>query len=61
MNNYSDYETASAASMLDIGYVLGGVLIGYLTDITYSRRAPIAVASILLATVLHILLIATDP
>lgn len=61
MNNYSDYETASAAAVLDIGYVLGGVAIGYLTDLTYSRRSPIAVASILIATVLHVLLIAANP
>lgn len=51
-NQYSDYEMASAAATLDIGNVIGGVMIGYLTDLTYSRRTPIAVVSILLATIL---------
>lgn len=60
-NGYSDYETASCVSMLDIGYVLGGVLIGYLTDLTYCRRSPIAVFSIIIATFLHVLLLITDP
>lgn len=60
-NGYSDYETASCVSMLDIGYVLGGVLIGYLTDLTYCRRSPVAVLSIIIATVLHLLLLVTDP
>jgi MFS transporter, OPA family, solute carrier family 37 (glycerol-3-phosphate transporter), member 3 len=46
---------------LDIGNVLGGVLIGYLTDLTYSRRTPLAVLSILLATVMQVFLIVIDP
>ena len=50
MNNYTDYETAATASGLDIGYVVGGVLIGYLSDLTYSRRTPLAVLSIILAS-----------
>ena len=49
-NNYTDYETAAAAATLDVGNVLGGILIGYLTDLTYSRRTPIAVLCILIAT-----------
>ncbi len=60
-NGYSDYETASCVSMLDIGYVLGGVLIGYLSDLTYSRRSPVAVLSIMIATFLHVLLLIIDP
>lgn len=60
-NGYSDYETASCVSMMDIGYLIGGVLIGYLTDLLYCRRTPVAVLSIILVTVLHILLAVTDP
>lgn len=59
-NGYSDYETASCVSFLDIGYVIGGVLIGYLTDLTYCRRTPIAVMSILIGTILHYLLLVVD-
>jgi len=47
--------------MLDIGYVLGGVLIGYISDLMYCRRVPVAVFSILIATILHVILIASDP
>lgn len=50
INGYSDYETAICAATLDIGNVLGAVVIGYLTDLTYSRRTPLAVLSIVLAT-----------
>jgi sugar phosphate permease len=58
---YNSYETAGFSSILDIGNVLGGVLIGYLTDLTYSRRTPLAVLSILLATVMQVILIILDP
>ena len=58
---YNSYETAGFSSILDIGNVLGGVLIGYLTDLTYSRRTPLAVLSILLATVMQVILIIIDP
>jgi hypothetical protein len=61
INNYSDYETAACASTLDIGNVLGGGLIGYLTDLTYSRRTPLAVLSIILATVMQVFLIMVSP
>ena len=60
-NNYSGYEAATCASTLDIGNVLGGVLIGYLTDLTYSRRTPIAVISIILATIMQVFLIFMEP
>ena len=53
---YTDYEIASAAITLDVGNVLGSALIGYLTDLTYSRRTPLAVLSILLATVFEVFL-----
>lgn len=52
INGYTDYETSTAAATLDIGNVIGGIVIGYLTDLTYSRRTPIAVISIVLATIL---------
>ena len=60
-NNFSDYEVATAVSFLDIGYLVGGVLIGYISDLMYCRRTPIAVFSIILGTGLHILLIVVDP
>jgi sugar phosphate permease len=60
-NSYSSYEAATCASTLDIGNVLGGVIIGYLTDLTYSRRTPIAVVSIILATIMQVFLIVMDP
>lgn len=46
---------------LDIGNVLGGVVIGYLTDLTYSRRTPFALLSILLSTVMQVMLITFSP
>jgi len=46
--------------MLDIGYVLGGVLIGYISDLMYCRRVPVAVFSIILATLMHVILIYLD-
>jgi len=61
INNYSDYETAACASTLDIGNVLGGGLIGYLTDLTFSRRTPLAVLSIIFATVMQVFLIIVSP
>lgn len=39
----------------------GGVGIGFLTDLLYCRRAPIAVAAIVVATLLHMLLMVVDP
>ncbi len=61
VNPYSDYETAYCAATLDIGNVLGGVLIGYLTDLTYSRRTPLAVLCIFLATAMQVCLILMSP
>lgn len=60
VNNYTDYETASCVSMLDIGYVIGAVLIGYISDLLYCRRVPVAVFSIVIATLLHVILIFLD-
>lgn len=60
-NGYSDYETASAAATLDVGNVFGGILIGYLTDLTYSRRTPLAAMSIVLSTGLMILMVSIPP
>eukprot|EP00347_Sterkiella_histriomuscorum_P015299 403357549 len=60
MNGYTDYETASCVSMLDIGYVIGGVIIGYVSDLMYCRRVPVAVFSIVIATLLHIILVYLD-
>jgi sugar phosphate permease len=61
MNGYSDYETAYAAMSLDLGNVLGGVLIGYLTDLTYSRRTPLALLSILCACCMQVSLVFMTP
>jgi sugar phosphate permease len=61
MNDYTDYETAFAASTLDIGVVIGGVIIGYLTDLTYSRRIPITVLCIFIASGLQLLMIVISP
>lgn len=60
-NSYTDYEIATAVSCLDIGYLIGGVLIGYISDLMYCRRTPIAVLAIFLGTILHVLLIIVDP
>ena len=61
INKYSDYETAFTAALLDVGVVIGGVVIGYLTDLTYSRRTPLAFVSILLGTCLLVCMILMDP
>ncbi len=37
------------------------MLIGYLTDLTYSRRTPLAVLSIFLATIMQVCLIVISP
>ncbi len=36
-------------------------MIGYLTDLTYSRRTPLAVLSIFLATIMQVCLIIMNP
>lgn len=59
--HYTDYETATAVSIYDIGNIVGSVLLGYLTDLTYSRRTPLAVLSIVLATIVDVLLILIQP
>ena len=58
---YSDYEVASTVSAFDIGSLVGGVLIGYFTDLTYSRRSPILVICIVLTTMLNFMLIFVTP
>jgi len=61
MNGYGDYQTAITSSTFDIGNVFGGVIIGYLSDLMYSRRTPLAALSILLATGMMILMIFISP
>ncbi len=61
VNGYSDYETATASSTYDIGNVLGAVMIGYITDLTYSRRTPVAVLCIILASVMQFCLTLIPP
>ena len=61
MNGYGDYQTAITSSTFDIGNVIGGVIIGYLSDLMYSRRTPLAGLSILLATGMMILMIFISP
>jgi len=55
------YESATLSATLDIGNVLGGVLIGFLTDLTFSRRTPLALVSIFLATAMQVCLILVNP
>lgn len=59
-HGYSDYETSSVAAMYDIGIIFGSILFGYLSDLTYSRRAPFAVISLLLAAILQCCLVVVD-
>jgi sugar phosphate permease len=61
INGYGDYQTAITASIFDIGNVIGGVLIGYLSDLTYSRRTPLAALCILLATGMMVVMIMISP
>ena len=58
---FSVYESATCSATLDIGNVLGGVLIGYLTDLTFSRRTPLALVSIFLATAMQVCLVLISP
>ena len=46
--------------MYDVGTILGSLLIGFLTDLMYSRRAPITLVAIVFAGFLQILLIIVD-
>jgi sugar phosphate permease len=47
---YSDYESSIVSSMYDLGTITGSLLIGYLTDMTYSRRNPVTFVCLILAT-----------
>jgi sugar phosphate permease len=58
---FSDYLTASTVSFMDIGYVFGGFMIGYLTDLTYSRRTPVLVVAIIIAGFMHVGLVIVNP
>jgi sugar phosphate permease len=40
------------ASCYDIGSILGGLVLGYISDKMYSRRIPITVVAILLSGIL---------
>jgi sugar phosphate permease len=45
------------ASLYDIGAIMGAVLLGFLTDLTYSRRAPLSALFLFGATLLQSCLI----
>lgn len=49
-HNYSDYQSSIVASMYDVGTVVGSLLLGFLTDLTYSRRVPVTFVFLLIAT-----------
>lgn len=59
--NYSDYEKAWASSTIDIGNICGSISLGLLTDLTYSKRAPILCVAIVFASIFHVLLAITNP
>jgi sugar phosphate permease len=59
--NYSDYDKAWASSTIDIGNICGSISLGLLTDLTYSKRAPILVLAIVFAAIFHVILALTDP
>lgn len=59
--NYSDYEKAWASSTIDIGNICGSISLGLLTDLTYSKRAPILCIAIVFASLFHVFLALTDP
>ena len=58
--NFNENEKALIATLFDIGTIIGSVLLGLLSDITYGKRSPVAIGALLLATVGHVFLVLLD-
>lgn len=54
---YSDIWTSNVASLYDLGTIVGGLLLGYITDKMYSKRSPISFLALVVAALMHFLLI----
>lgn len=54
----SSQQAATACSMVFLGWLVGGPLIGYVSDMTYSRRIPLAFgclfSAILISLIIHL-------
>ena len=58
--NYTDEQASFAVTVYSVGAIMGGIILGCLTDLTYSRRAPVLFASALLGAVFQTLLVFSD-
>lgn len=53
---YDPQQAANIATMCDAGNLVGGFVLGWLSDCTYSKRSPIGVLAILISTTLALYL-----
>lgn len=49
---YTKQETANILSIYEIGTFIGGILLGFLSDLMYAKRSPIGVIAIIISSIL---------
>ena len=53
---YSPPEIANLSTCVDIGAILGSICLGYLSDLMYGKRSPVAMMAVLLAILISYLI-----
>lgn len=58
--HFDEHQKALIATLFDIGTIVGSIVLGLISDFTYGKRSPVAVCSLLIATVGFIFVILLD-
>jgi MFS transporter, OPA family, solute carrier family 37 (glycerol-3-phosphate transporter), member 3 len=55
--DYSNFDVGLIAITYDVGTIVGSIILGLLTDLTYNKRSPVAFVGLIIGTVLFLMVV----
>jgi sugar phosphate permease len=55
--HYSHSDVEQIALIYDIGTIVGSIILGFLTDLTYKKRSPVAFVGLIFGTILFLMVV----
>ena len=53
---YNDSDVANISTLLDIGAMVGSMALGYLSDLMYGKRSPVAMVAVIVSIAISFVL-----
>ena len=53
---YNDYQVANLSTTIDVGAMFGSMALGFISDLMYGKRSPVALCAVMISIVISYVL-----